>query len=128
MMLKAYREGQFHFIRAREFAAIKADSKMVMGITPDGREWLLPDGLTLKALETLVLGLIRINRGVLVKCSCVTGVFRTRCGSSYTYTVETPVGDYRLARRNCAKSIIELVEQNTKKGLRTHTPTMESPE
>lgn len=125
MILKVYRDKQFKCIKARKFAVFKAEHKCVMAITPDGREWLLPEGSTLKAIEAVVPGLIRISRGVLVKRREVIGMFRTRNGNSYSVTVQTTVGDFRLARRNCVKSIIALVEQNA--GTRPNKPT-ESPE
>jgi hypothetical protein len=127
MILKAYRDGQFHYIKARDFAVFKADSKYVIGVTPDAREWLLSDGVTLKSLESVLPSLIRLNRGVLVKRSQVTGLIRTRKGSNIAITVVTTAGEYRLARRSCTNTIVELIEHNLRRE-RSPTYPMESPD
>lgn len=112
MILKAYRDARFQYVKARDFAAFRADSKYVTGITPDSLEWLLPDGTTLKSLEVLLPDLVRINRGVLVKSRHLTQLIRTRVGGSIAITVVTTVGEFKLARRNCVKSIKEQIELN----------------
>lgn len=127
MILKAYRDGQFHYIKARDIAVFKADSKYVIGITADGREWLLADGVTLKSIESVRPDLIRLNRGVLVKRSHVTGLIRTRKGSNIAITVVTVAGEYRLARRSCVNTIVELIEHNHRRE-RSPTYPMESPD
>lgn len=127
MILKAYRDAHFHYMKAKDFAAFKADNKYVMGITPDGSEWLLPDGLTLKTIETVLPDLVRLNRGVLVKRTLITEIIRTRNGSNIAITVVTAVGHYTLARRNCVKTIVEIIEHNhRRKKVPTYPP--ESPE
>lgn len=113
MILKAYRDARFQYVKARDFAAFRADSKYVTGITPDSLEWLLPDGTTLKSLEAVLPDLVRINRGVLVKSRHLTQLIRTRVGGSIAITVVTTVGEFKLARRNCVKSIKEQIELNT---------------
>jgi DNA-binding LytR/AlgR family response regulator len=128
MILKAYRDGQFHYIKARDFAVFKADSKYVIGITPDGREFLLSDGSTLKSLETVLPDLIRINRGVLVKRSHVTGLIRSRKGGSILITVVTTVGEYKLARRSCVDTIVELIEHNLRRERSPTYPMDKSPD
>lgn len=127
MILKGFKDGQFHYIKARDFAAFRADSKYVMGITPDGREWLLSDGVTLKSIETVLPDLVRLNRSVLVKRSHVTGLNRTRRGDNIAITVVTTVGEFKLARRNCVNTIVELIEHNHRRE-RTPTYPMESPD
>lgn len=127
MILKAYRDGLFHFIKARDFAVFKADNKYVIGITPDGREWLLEDGSTLKSIEAVRHDLIRLNRGVLVKRSQVTGLRRTRKGNNVAITVVTTAGEYRLARRSCVDTIVELIEHNQRRE-RSPIYPMESPD
>lgn len=112
MILKAYRDARFQYVKARDFAAFRADSKYVTGITPDSLEWLLPDGTTLKSLEAVLPDLVRINRGVLVKSRHLTQLVRTRVGGSIAITVVTTVGEFKLARRNCVKSIKEQIELN----------------
>ena len=112
MILKAYRDARFQYVKARDFAAFRADSKYVMGITPDSLEWLLPEGTTLKSLEAVLPDLVRINRGVLVKSRHLTQLVRTRVGGSIAITVVTTVGEFKLARRNCVKSIKEQIELN----------------
>lgn len=112
MILKAYRDARFQYVKARDFAAFRADSKYVTGITPDSLEWLLPDGTTLKSLEAVLPDLVRINRGVLVKSRHLTQLIRTRVGGSIAITVVTTVGEFKLARRNCVKSIKEQIELN----------------
>lgn len=112
MILKAYRDARFQYVKARDFAAFRADSKYVTGITPDSLEWLLPDGTTLKSLEAVLPDLVRINRGVLVKSRYLTQLVRTRVGGSIAITVVTTVGEFKLARRNCVKSIKEQIELN----------------
>lgn len=127
MILKAYRGTQFHCKNARTFAAFKADNKYVMGITPDGCEWLLSDGMTLKTIEAALPDLVRLNRGVLVKRTLITEIIRTRNGSNIAITVVTAVGNYTLARRNCVKTIVEIIEHNhRRKKVPTYPP--ESPE
>lgn len=121
MRLKAYRDGRFHCIKARDLAVFRADHKYVMGITPDGTEWLLPDGITLKTIGTVLSDLVRINRGVLVKSQHLIGMYRTRCKTNYSVTVQTTVGDYRLARRNCVKSVQAVIEKNITRGTRPYT-------
>ena len=128
MIMKAYREGQFHYIKARDFAGFKADSKYVIGVTPDAREWLLPDGVTLKSIESVLPNLIRLNRGVLVKRSHVTGLIRTRKGSTIAITVVTTAGEYRLARRNCVDTIVELIEHNLRRERSPTYPMDKSPD
>lgn len=128
MILKAYKDGQFHYIKAREFAVFKADSKYVIGITPDGREWLLSDGATLKSIEAVLPDLIRINRGVLVKRSQVTGLIRSRKGGSIAITVVTTAGEYKLARRSCVDTIVELIEHNLRRERSPTYPMDKSPD
>lgn len=128
MILKAYRDARFQYVKARDFAVFKADSKYVIGITPDGREWLLAEGMTLKVIEAVLTDVIRVNRSVLVKGSCVTGCWRTRVDGKTVVTVLTPVAEYTLARRTDPKPFHELVEQNNKRALRTRRPPTESPE
>ena len=129
MILKAYKDARFQYVKARDFAVFKADSKYVMGITPDGCEWLLDAGVTLKTIEVLVADLVRINRGVLVKACHITGCERGPVGGPAVVTVTTTVGEYRLARRISAKPILALVEANNKRGpTRPRKPTTELPE
>lgn len=128
MILKAYRDGQFHYIKARDFSGFKADSKYVIGVTPDGREWLLSDGVTLKSIESVLPDLIRLNRGVLVKRSHITGLIRTRKGSNIAITVVTTAGEYRLARRNCVDTIVELIEHNLRRERSPTYPMDKSPD
>lgn len=128
MILKAYKDGQFHYIKARDFAVFKADSKYVMGITPDGREYLLSEGSTLKSIEAVLPDLIRLNRGVLVKRSHVTGLIRSRKGGSIAITVVTTVGEYRLARRSCVNTIVELIEHNLRRERSPTYPMDKSPD
>lgn len=127
MILKAYRDARFQYVKARDFAAFRADSKYVTGITPDSLEWLLPDGTTLKSLEAVLPDLVRINRGVLVKSRYLTQLVRTRVGGSIAITVVTTVGEFKLARRNCAKSIKEQIELNLGSD-DSYTYTPESPD
>lgn len=127
MILKAYRDAQFHYMKARDFAAFKADNKYLTGVTADGREWLLQDGLTLKAVEALLPDMVRLNRGVMVKRALLTEIIRVRVGSNIAITVVTTVGNYTLARRNCVKTIVEIIEHNLRrKKVPTYAP--ESPE
>jgi hypothetical protein len=88
---------------------------------------LLPDGVTLKAIEAVLPDLVRLNRGVLVKRSHLTELIRTRVGSNIAITVMTSVGEYKLARRSCAKTIIELIEHNHRNAKAPVYP-MESPD
>lgn len=127
MILKAYRDARFQYVKARDFAAFRADSKYVTGITPDSLEWLLPDGTTLKSLEAVLPDLVRINRGVLVKSRHLTQLIRTRVGGSIAITVVTTVGEFKLARRNCVKSIKEQIELNLGSD-DSYTYTPESPD
>lgn len=127
MILKAYRDAQFHYMKARDFAAFKADNKYLTGVTADGREWLLQDGLTLKAVEALLPDMVRLNRGVMVKRALLTEIIRVRVGSNIAITVVTTVGNYTLARRNCVKTIVEIIEHNLRrKKVPAYAP--ESPE
>lgn len=128
MILKAYRDGQFHYIKARDFAVFRADSKYVMGITPDGREWLLSDGATLKSIETVLPDLVRLNRSVLVKRAHVTGLVRTRKGINIAITVVTTVGEFKLARRSCVNTIVELIEHNLRRERSPTYPMDKSPD
>ncbi|WP_219097592.1 hypothetical protein [Pseudomonas sp. UMAB-40] len=127
MILKAFRDARFQYVKARDFAVFKADNKYVTGITPDGREWLLDEGTTLKAIEAVLPDLVRLNRGVLVKRCHLTQLIRTRVGDSIAVTVVTTVGEYKLARRNCVKTIVELIEHNLRRANAPTYPT-ESPE
>ena len=127
MILKAFRDARFQYVKARDFAAFKADSKYVIGITPDGREWLLDEGTTLKSIEAVLLDLVRLNRGVLVKRSQVTELIRTKTGNNIAITVMTTVGEFKLARRNCVQSIIEIIEHNLRRS-NARTYPMESPD
>ena len=127
MILKAYRDARFQYVKARDFAAFKADSKYVMGITPDGREWLLDEGTTLKSIEAVLPDMVRLNRGTLVKRSHIIELIRTRVGNNISITVRTTVGAFKLARRNCVQSIVEIIEHNHR-GAGAHTYPTESPE
>lgn len=127
MILKAFRDARFQYVKARDFAAFKADSKYVIGVTPDGREWLLDEGTTLKAIEAVLPDLVRLNRGVLVKRAHVTELIRTRKGKSIVLTVMTTVGEYKLARRSCVQTIVEVVELNHG-GDSAHVYQLESPD
>ncbi|RUT30845.1 hypothetical protein WG29040_23180 [Pseudomonas sp. PAMC 29040] len=127
MILKAYRDARFHYMNAREFAAFKADNKYLVGVTAGGREWLLQEGLTLKAIEALLPDMVRLNRGVLVKRALLTEIIRVRVGSNIAITVVTTVGNYTLARRNCVKTIVEIIEHNLRRKKARIYP-LESPE
>lgn len=94
MQLKCSRKREIQMIDHQAFAVIRADSKYVMGIMPNGDEWFLPHRSSVKAIAAAAPELMQASHAVLVAREHVVGV----SGNSKHRMVHTSVGDYRVSR------------------------------
>ena len=107
MQFKCYRLREYRMMDYSEFAVFKADHKWVVGILPNADEWLLPYGVTLKAIEQ-ALQLLRISRFTLVARQHILGI----SGVHNRKELETGVGVFRFSRRLCTKSFEAIARSN----------------
>ncbi|MFJ7311476.1 hypothetical protein ACIQVE_01645 [Pseudomonas sp. NPDC098747] len=118
MKLKCYRQLNHKMIDHKRFILFQSHRKWTVGYLPNGDEWLLPSGMTLKEIERKTPSLMRISRSVLVAPKQILGV----SGLSFEKNMHTPVGVYRLSRQLCAKSFEAIAKHNTQVALlETHT-------
>ncbi|QSL90513.1 hypothetical protein [Pseudomonas atacamensis] len=94
MQLKCSRKREIQMIDHEAFAVIRADSKYVMGIMPNGDEWFLPHRSSVKAIAAAAPELMQASHSVLVAREHVVGV----SGNSKHRLLHTTVGEYRISR------------------------------
>lgn len=94
MQLKCSRKREVQMIDHQAFAVIRADSKYVMGIMPNGDEWFLPHRSSVKAIAAAAPELMQASQSVLVSRKHITGV----SGNSKHRLLHTTVGQYRMSR------------------------------
>ncbi|WP_060495104.1 hypothetical protein [Pseudomonas sp. GTC 16482] len=111
MQFKCYGNRTRIIIDAAAFAAFRAEDKYVIGVLPDGAELMLPDGVTLKAIEQALPTVLRANRGTLIARQHITGLV----GSGQHRNVCTVVGEYQLARRQRPEPFAQACEENARR-------------
>jgi hypothetical protein len=108
MQFKCYRMKEYRLIDRSEFAVFKAAQKWVVGILPNGDEWLMPSGLTLKEIELNTPDLVRVNRFVLVARQHIIGVSTVLRRKA----LQTVAGTYLLSRRMRSERFVMIARQN----------------
>ena len=94
MQLKCSRKRVIQMIDHEAFAVIRADSKYVIGIMPNGDEWFLPHRSSVKAIAAAAPELMQASHSVLVAREHITRV----TGNSKHRLLHTTVGEYRISR------------------------------
>jgi hypothetical protein len=109
MQLKCYRMKEYRLIDHGEFAVFKSAQKWVVGILPNGEEWLMPYGLTLKEVELNAPELVRVSRFALVARRHIIGVSTVLKRKA----LQTVAGTYLLSRTVRSKPLVMIARQNS---------------